>query len=54
MTDPSHEFSSADWRRICDALSYLGCDLLWAEMDCCLDLADRLSCSQLPPADQAD
>ena len=50
MTDPSHELSSADWRRICDALRYLGRDLhhhsfavtserrelLWAEMDRCL------------------
>jgi hypothetical protein len=68
MTDPSHELSSADWRRICDALRYLGRDLhhrsfavtserrelLWAEMDRCLDLAHRLSCSQLPLADQPD
>ena len=57
MTDPSHELSSADWRRICDALRYLGRDLhhrsfsvtaerrelLWQEMDQCLALADRLS-----------
>jgi hypothetical protein len=46
-----------DWRRICDALRYLGRDLhhrsfsvtsarrelLWQEMDRCLELADRLS-----------
>lgn len=46
-----------DWRRIREALRYLGRDLhhrsfsvssdrrelLWQEMDCCLALADRLS-----------
>jgi hypothetical protein len=45
-----------DWRRICDALRYLGRDLhhrsysvsaerrelLWEEMDRCLALADRV------------
>ena len=49
--------SPDDWRRICDALRYLGRDLhhrsfavtaerrqlLWAEMDQCLALADRLA-----------
>lgn len=49
--------SSDDWRRIVDALRYLGRDLhhrsfavtaerrqlLWAEMDRCLALADRLA-----------
>ena len=53
MTDPAREFSSADWRRICDPLRYLGRDLhhrsfavtaerrqlLWEEMDRCLELA---------------
>ncbi|WP_250544863.1 hypothetical protein [Synechococcus sp. LA31] len=67
MTDPSHELSSADWRRICDALRYLGRDLhhrsfavtserrelLWEEMDRCLELADRLS-AQLPDEPMAD
>jgi hypothetical protein len=57
MTDPLHSLSSADTRRICDALRYLGRDLhhrsfgvtaerrelLWEEMDRCLALADRLS-----------
>ncbi len=67
MTDPSHELSSADRRRICDALRYLGRDLhhrsfavtserrelLWAEMDRRLELADRLS-AQLPDEPIAD
>ena len=67
MTDPSHELSSADWRRIRDALRYLGRDLhhrsfavtaerrqlLWEEMDRCLELADRLS-ARLSAADQVD
>lgn len=57
MTLPTPELSADDWRRICDALRYLGRDLhhrsfavtaerrelLWAEMDRCLNLADRLS-----------
>jgi hypothetical protein len=67
MTDPFHDLSPADWGRICDALRYLGRDLhhrsfavtserrelLWAEMDRCLDLADRLS-ARLSAADQVD
>jgi len=46
-----------DWRRICDALRYLGRDLhhrsfavtaerrelLWREMDRCLELANRIA-----------
>jgi hypothetical protein len=56
MTQPP-DLSPDDWRRICDALRYLGRDLhhrsfsvtaerrqlLWAEMDQCLALADRLT-----------
>jgi hypothetical protein len=63
----SHELSSADWRLIGDALRYLGRDLrhrsfavtaerrqlLWAEMDRCLELADRLSV-RVSAADQVD
>ena len=55
-----------DWRRICDALRYLGRDLhhrsfsvtaerrelLWQEMDQCLALADRLSSAQAAATDQ--
>jgi len=55
MTQPP-DLSPDDWRRIRDALRYLGRDLhhrsfsvtaerrqlLWAEMDQCLALADRL------------
>jgi hypothetical protein len=51
------DLSPDDWRRICDALRYLGRDLhhrsfsvsserrelLWDEMDRCLNLADRLA-----------
>ena len=51
------DLSPDDWRRICDALRYLGRDLhhrsfsvsserrelLWEEMDRCLNLADRLA-----------
>ncbi len=51
------DLSVEDWRRICDALRYLGRDLhhrsfavtserrelLWEEMDRCLALADRLA-----------
>ena len=40
------ELSADDRRRICDALRYLGRDLLWQEMDQCLALADRLA---VPP-----
>jgi len=57
MTQPHPELTPDDWRRICDALRYLGRDLhhrsfsvtperrelLWEEMDQCLALADRLS-----------
>ena len=54
---PHHpELSPDDWRRIVDALRYLGRDLhhrsfavsddrrrlLWEEMDSCLNLAERL------------
>jgi len=67
MTDPSNALTPADWRRICDSLRYLGRDLhhrsfavtserrelLWAEMDRCLELADRLS-AQLPDEPMAD
>jgi hypothetical protein len=67
MTPTSTELTPADWRRICDALRYLGRDLhhrsfavtserrelLWAEMDRCLELADRLS-AQLPDEHMAD
>lgn len=57
MTHPSTaQLNSEDWRRIADALRYLGRDLhhrsfavtperralLWEEMDRCLELADRL------------
>ncbi|MEB3260675.1 MAG: hypothetical protein VKP63_08630 [Cyanobacteriota bacterium] len=57
MADPTPDLSPADWRRICDALRYMGRDLhhrsfavtserrqlLWEEMDHCLALADRLT-----------
>lgn len=57
--DCSHD----DWRRICDALRYLGRDLhrrsyavdsqrrelLWAEMDACLLLAERIGNSLSEP-----
>jgi hypothetical protein len=57
MTLSTEQLSPDDWRRICDALRYLGRDLhhrsfsvtaerrelLWEEMDQCLALADRLS-----------
>ena len=57
MTLPNAQLSPDDWRRICDALRYLGRDLhhrsfsvtaerrelLWQEMDHCLALADRIS-----------
>jgi hypothetical protein len=61
------ELTPADWRRICDALRYTGRDLthrsfavtserrelLWEEMDRCLELANRLS-AQLPDEPMAD
>jgi len=57
MAFPSESLSSDDWRRICDALRYLGRDLhhrsfavtaerrelLWQEMDRCLELANRIA-----------
>ena len=67
MTEPQPELTPGDWRRICDALRYLGRDLhhrsfsvtaerrelLWQEMDRCLALADRLDALCQPePADQ--
>ena len=66
MTLFTEQLSPDDWRRICDALRYLGRDLhhrsfsvtaerrelLWREMDQCLALADRLSLAQADPADQ--
>jgi predicted dithiol-disulfide oxidoreductase (DUF899 family) len=67
MTHPQPELTPDDWRRIRDALRYLGRDLhhrsfavtserrelLWEEMDRCLELADRLS-ARLSAADQVD
>jgi len=61
MTLSTEPLSPEDWRRICDALRYLGRDLhhrsfsvtaerrqlLWEEMDHCLELADRLSAAHL-------
>ncbi|CAK6691719.1 hypothetical protein [Synechococcus sp. CBW1107] len=57
------EFTHEDWRRIRDALRYLGRDLhrrsyavdaqrrelLWAEMDACLLLAERIGNSLHEP-----
>ena len=65
MTDPSAQLTTDDWRRIRDALRYLGRDLhhrsfsvtserrelLWEEMDRCLELADRLSGARLDQED---
>ena len=65
MTDPAAQLTADDWRRIRDALRYLGRDLhhrsfsvtserrelLWEEMDRCLELADRLSGAQLDQED---
>ena len=65
MTDPSAQLTADDWRRIVDALRYLGRDLhhrsfsvtserrelLWEEMDRCLELADRLSGAGLDQED---
>ena len=62
MTLSTEPLSPEDWRRICDALRYLGRDLhhrsfsvtaerrqlLWEEMDHCLALADRLSAQPNP------
>ncbi len=67
MTDPTYALTPSDWRLIGDALRYLGRDLhhrsfavtaerrqlLWAEMDRCLELADRLSV-RVGAAGQAD
>ena len=64
MREPGTPESSA-WRRIRDALRYLGRDLhhrsfsvtserrelLWEEMDRCLELADRLSGARLDQED---
>jgi len=61
MTPNDPVLTPDDWRRICDALRYLGRDLhhrsfsvtaerrelLWEEMDQCLALADRLSMARL-------
>ena len=66
MTDTAPDLSPDDWRRIRDALRYMGRDLhhrsfavtaerrelLWQEMDRCLTLADRLSDRWGDPADQ--
>jgi len=65
MTQPQPDLTPDDWRRIGDALRYLGRDLhhrsfavtserrelLWEEMDRCLELADRLSTARLDQAD---
>ena len=65
MTDPVAQLTADDWRRIGDALRYLGRDLhhrsfsvtsdrrelLWEEMDRCLELADRLSGARLDQED---
>ena len=65
MTDPSAQLTADDWRRIRDALRYLGRDLhhrsfsvtserrelLWEEMDRCLELADRVSGARLDQED---
>lgn len=66
MTDTSPDLSPDDWRRIRDALRYMGRDLhhrsfavtaerrelLWQVMDRCLTLADRLSDRWGDPADR--
>lgn len=65
MTQLQPELAPDEWRRICDALRYLGRDLhhrsfsvtperrelLWQEMDQCLALADRISSVQVDPID---
>jgi hypothetical protein len=57
MTSFTPELSPDDWRRICDALRYMGRDLhhrsfavtadrrelLWQEMDRCFALADQVA-----------
>jgi hypothetical protein len=62
LADPIPDLSPADWRRICDALRYMGRDLhhrsfavtserrrlLWEEMDHCLALAERLTGTATP------
>lgn len=62
MAAATPELTPADWRRICDALRYMGRDLhhrsfavtperrrlLWEEMDRCLALADRLTQTASP------
>lgn len=66
MSSTPAAFSPDDWRRIRDALRYLGRDLhhrsfsvtaerrqlLWEEMDRCLSLADRIA-DLMPPEPQA-
>ena len=68
MTDPAPQLNADDQRRICDALRYLARDLhhrsfavtserrelLWEEMDRCLELADRLSEAWVARDDQED
>ena len=68
MTDPAPQLNAGDQRRICDALRYLARDLhhrsfavtserrelLWEEMDRCLELADRLSEAWVGRVDQED
>lgn len=63
MSMPIASFSADDWLRIRDALRYVGRDLhhrsfavtdrrrelLWAEMDRCLALADRIEAAFPPP-----
>jgi len=67
MPNPTPDLQSDDWRRIRDALRYLGRDLhhrsfavsaerrslLWEEMDRCLLLAERLEglCADADPQD---
>lgn len=60
MATPSLDLDAADWHRVRDALRYLGRDLhhrsygvdasrrelLWAEMDACLALAERIEAAQ--------
>ena len=66
MTPTDPVLTPDDWRRICDALRYLGRDLhhrsfsvtaerrelLWQEMDQSLLLADRPSIAQADGTDQ--
>jgi predicted dithiol-disulfide oxidoreductase (DUF899 family) len=67
MTPESPSLSPDDWQRIRAALRYLGRDLhhrsfavsaerrelLWQEMDRCLELADRLADPEPSPGDPA-